>query len=423
MVVKMENRPTRILAISYFFPPVSTPRSIRLAILSSYMVDQNMADWTILCGDFTERQPWLSLDEKLLSIVSKKIKIVRVRSYENKITNYISRKYYPFTLFSNAYISWYPFAVHKIRELLKKNSYDILISFSSPVTSHLVAYKIRNEIELPWISFFSDPLSNSPIFEPDKKRNTFYQKIEKRLFTSADILEFPWKHTGDFATSKFTDNIRDKTYILPHMYSEKIHDACRNYSFQSIFIKSKFKILYSGTLYGNRLPTHLFEALTDIRRKNKNCYQDLQIILLGSKTKLIDSLIQEYQLSDVVKATFDVSYLKSIFYMQESDLLLVIDSPIKYSPFFPSKLVDYIGAQKPILGIASEIGPTTDILRDLQQPCITSFNAEDICDQIVILWKLWQEKKLYQCSLNRGEKFEVSQVAKLQKVIINELIK
>ena len=45
-------------------------------------------------------------------------------------------------------------------------------------------------------------------------------------------------------------------------------------------------------------------------------------------------------------------------------MLLILDAPFKISVFFPSKLVDYIGANKPILAITPE-GSCAEIVRKL----------------------------------------------------------
>jgi hypothetical protein len=46
-----------------------------------------------------------------------------------------------------------------------------------------------------------------------------------------------------------------------------------------------------------------------------------------------------------------VSYQESLSLMAASDGLLVIDAPMQRSVFLPSKLIDYVGAARPILGI------------------------------------------------------------------------
>ncbi|GMA50015.1 hypothetical protein GCM10025857_13720 [Alicyclobacillus contaminans] len=53
-----------------------------------------------------------------------------------------------------------------------------------------------------------------------------------------------------------------------------------------------------------------------------------------------------------------VTYFESLNLMTKSDVLLLIDAPSKtgINPFLASKLVDYLGAGKRILGITDEKG-------------------------------------------------------------------
>jgi hypothetical protein len=50
--------------------------------------------------------------------------------------------------------------------------------------------------------------------------------------------------------------------------------------------------------------------------------------------------------------------------MGTADLLLVVDAPAERSPFLPSKLVEYVGAGRPIAAF-SPPGPAADLVRRL----------------------------------------------------------
>jgi hypothetical protein len=63
--------------------------------------------------------------------------------------------------------------------------------------------------------------------------------------------------------------------------------------------------------------------------------------------------------------------------MVASDALLVVDAPGAHSLFLPSKVVDYLGARRPIFGITPE-GPTARILTAFGQPVVTPERQEDI---------------------------------------------
>lgn len=50
--------------------------------------------------------------------------------------------------------------------------------------------------------------------------------------------------------------------------------------------------------------------------------------------------------------------------MVDSDGLLIMDAPADLSVFLPSKLIDYIGAARPILGITPP-GTSSDLIRKI----------------------------------------------------------
>ena len=68
--------------------------------------------------------------------------------------------------------------------------------------------------------------------------------------------------------------------------------------------------------------------------------------------------------SGLVRVKAPVTYIDSLEKMQESDLLLILDANFRNSVFFPSKLVDYIGAKKPILAITPE-GSCANIVKEI----------------------------------------------------------
>jgi hypothetical protein len=79
----------------------------------------------------------------------------------------------------------------------------------------------------------------------------------------------------------------------------------------------------------------------------------------GVKVEAVGSIPPRMLRSDALRrlpaglfaARGSVSYRESVRLMQTADVLMTIDAPARYSVFFPSKLVDYIGAGRQLLGI------------------------------------------------------------------------
>ena len=69
--------------------------------------------------------------------------------------------------------------------------------------------------------------------------------------------------------------------------------------------------------------------------------------------------------------------------MKTSDCLLVIDAPFANIVFFPSKLVDYMGADKYVLGITPEKGTASKIIKEMGGDIVDPNNVNDIYNLIL----------------------------------------
>ena len=65
--------------------------------------------------------------------------------------------------------------------------------------------------------------------------------------------------------------------------------------------------------------------------------------------------------------------------MIEADALLVLDAPAEASVFLPSKLIDYIGARRPIFGITPP-GVSASLIRELGGEVADPGDAHAIAD-------------------------------------------
>jgi hypothetical protein len=134
-------------------------------------------------------------------------------------------------------------------------------------------------------------------------------------------------------------------------------------------------IRYIGEFYGPRTPRPLIEIALKLEAETVESQPDWRIELYGriacrDKNRCEELLAR----SRTVSALGEVNYTRSLELMLGSDALLVIDAPAEKSPFLPSKLVDYLGARKPILGLTGNgaasalIRRTGGIVADVTRP-------------------------------------------------------
>jgi len=354
---------TKVLFFTYAFPPINAPRSVQIARLLKH----SSLKPSIVYGQghYAEDQD-LYCDYK--NYVKKTIRIPFTKMDETiaKI-----RRKQPFDVLkhSDLFQSWSIKAADKV---IRDFDYDVVVSFGSPMSVHLGALKIKQKTNVKWVACFSDPWSDNPFEKRSPAHQRKIERYEQQVIQNADCVFFNTQETIDLVMKKYDTALLDKTKILPHSYDPDLYpkkEAKKN---------EKITLRYIGHFYGNRSPEPLLKAL---QKLPSNLLKKIKIECYGSvQPHLID------QYSDLVGTTVffndPVSYNDSLKLMSSADGLLVIDAPADQSVFLPSKLVDYIGAQKPILGITPP-GASHRILSDLNYPVANPNDTQSIEKMII----------------------------------------
>ena len=91
---------------------------------------------------------------------------------------------------------WQPFALKAVTELLQKEDIQAIISSSSPVTSHLIANKLKTRYKRPWLADFRDLWSQNHNYSYGPLRKFWDRRLELKTLAQADALvtiSQPWR--------------------------------------------------------------------------------------------------------------------------------------------------------------------------------------------------------------------------------------
>lgn len=273
---------------------------------------------------------------------------------------------------------------------------DIIVTFGQPMSTHLVGRKLKKLYpSLKWVAHFSDPWVDNLYNDYNWWTHFINQHFQDQVFVNADKLLFTSQETIDLVTMPYFKKICNKADVLPHCFAEKLHQLPIKKT-----KRNQLLIRYVGQFYGNRQPDPLLKALQKIPQ---NMLNKIRVEFVGSSTASLQERINHAELEKVVYPMPSVSYLRSLKLMNESDILLNIDAPVDSSPFLPSKLIDYIGANKPIFGITPP-GAASKLLRDLKCPVSSPDNPDEIADKLEKLISfLLEGKKITLPEMIRGE--------------------
>lgn len=246
------------------------------------------------------------------------------------------------------YRDWKPSVLSAIQNVSRQSDYqpDVLITFGTPMSDHLIGLELKKIYGVPWIAHFSDPWIENEFKGYNSLTRGINLALERKVVEAADRLIFTSDETVALVMSKYSADLGAKTRVLSHAFEPSLFERPQKDTGSRIVVR------YVGDLYGRRTPAPVFRALAEIAASDPALLEDVRFEFVGS--------ITDFKLSDVgfdqlprglVEFRSTVDYLKSLELMAAADGLLVIDAPAATSVFLPSKLIDYIGAGRPVLGI------------------------------------------------------------------------
>lgn len=254
------------------------------------------------------------------------------------------------------------------------SSYSAVITVSPFHTVNPMMVRIKRlRPDVRWIAHFGDPWSGNPL------ENRWYARHwnawrEPQALRAATYITHSSVHALEMVLNNYPFLRRERTRVIPHEFDRALYPS------RPKRINDKITLRFVGTLFGRRSPAPLFMALTRLLGRRFDLRGKLAIDLIGPTDRPLNSWESYEELpTGLVRQLPTVGYIDSLQLMYDADLLLMIEADVAATPFVPSKLMDYMGANTPIIGIAPP-GGCHEILDRLG--CLTA-NPYDV-DAITI---------------------------------------
>lgn len=339
--------------------------------------------------------------------------------------------------------------------------YDFMMSRSMAPESHEIALEIkRKNPDKLWIASFGDPIANNPynklinygspfrikgkgifnysiryVFSPKrfikniwweykdkrykKKCTRIYkdEKLQDFVLKECDIIIFNNKYQRDFMLEGYSDEVKNKSLVLPHGYDTDFYSKVKNKK-----DNKKINISYLGHLDDIRTPKNFLKALCRLKKQKKNLYDKLKIEIYGNMAPNDKIFLVDNDLCDVIKFKKPVKYFESLEVMKKSDLLLLIDANLgavlPNNIFYAAKLADYIGSGSNIFGITMLDGPSFDIIKEVGG-VVCSHSVDDIYNNLVMVL----EGKIKITNKDRDKNYDMKTISMLFDKTIDKKIK
>lgn len=253
---------------------------------------------------------------------------------------------------------WAEAVARQALALHRERPFDVMLSRSTSCFAHLPAMLLRRELRIPWIANWNDPpghLFPAPYSYPLSSAERFFKNRYLRAAAQmADVNSFPSRELMDYLRVPLGLERGGRSVVLPHV-------GLGRYGQSTLSRPGRFRISHAGNLSRERDPSSFLRALAGLVQAHPQVQIEFEII--GQMDDSFAPLITELGLDRVVLRTPGLPFLDCLRRLEESDALLLIEAPCAQGIFFPSKLVDYAEAGRPVLALSPEGGVVENLIR------------------------------------------------------------
>ena len=412
----IKEKITTVLLVHYYFPPRGGAAVQRFVKFCKYLKQFNCRVIVLTSGvDYSLR------DDGLLDSIPSDTRIFT--TYEPGQKKAIEGQFGRRNMIIDAFLVWVPIAVKKARKIIASNDIDVIFTTSPPHSQQLIGQRLKKKTGLPWVADFRDPWTSDLRFMKYKKgwRGLIDRWVEKRILKHADIVVA----TTPMATEMFRGKApkscaQSKFRCIINGYDPDDYKQTGEVSTELI------KFAYVGSTGPDiSNPSFFFHALKKAVDTMPKFRENIQIQFIGTVDFQNKQLIQSLGLEDIVKCVGFLPHREAIQLMIESDVLLLFELPMgnndEPTRVIPSKVFEYIGANRPIMAMVVE-GDTADLVREYSMgKVIDPRNLDDISSAIIEYFRQFQAEQLRGFDSPPPAKFSRKEQAKHLAEIFHEL--
>jgi len=423
----------RILFIAYFFPPCPSIGSQRPYKLAKYLSVHGWEPIILTPQAAGKRPEGLKVietqDRDVLGDLKASFRFdprkgmheqLGIEVHKNfdyrTIRSKIIRFFKEVIAFPENEIGWYPFAVDSASEVLKNDHVQAIISTSFPVTSHMIAKRLKEQYGIPWVADIRDPWTQNPYWTKYEIVKFFERKLEVRVLSQADILVVVSPLWVDLLKSLHKGA---RVLCVPNGFDPD------DFPGSPINLTRKFTLTYTGQMYnGKRDPGLLFKVVSNLIKEGRIDEELIDIRFFCLEESWLLHEVRRYNLDKVVSFHGYVPREDALKRQRESQLLLLLlwekDGE---EGFCPAKLYEYLGAKRPILAIGGSNGGVVQEILSTTEAGKFASGYEELSSVLLQFYEQYTaDLQITSHSNHNIEKYTYYSIAKEYSEILNQLV-
>jgi hypothetical protein len=247
-------------------------------------------------------------------------------------------------------------ALRVARNASRSRRFDLVMSFANPYSTNIIGALVAERENLPLIAHYSDPFVDSPFQIVPEHVRRGRLSAERRVLQRAEHVVFVNRQLRDWVLDRHDSGLVKNTHIIPHSYEAALFP-------RDAGSRSDGKVIFRhiGALYGPRDGCSLLDALVLLRQRKPDLLKSVMFEFVGPDLygagTPFSAEVARRELNDPVRIESVVPYAESLAKMCAADVLVNIDAGTGAAIFLPSKLIEYLGARRPILCLTQPGSP------------------------------------------------------------------
>lgn len=386
----------KVLFLLYYFPPMGGSGVQRPLKFLKYLPKFGWEP-IVLCPD---HGAYTQMDASLLDdIEALNIKVVRVAN-ETPLNTAFGRFFAksaelikkPIRLLNNWLFipdnkkNWTIKAVEIGEKLIKDEGIQLIFSSAPPFSSHLAAIELAKRTQTKVVVDYRDAWTNSHLARfPTKWHKNQNINLENRVAKAADAICAI--NSPILVSVSKGGKSQQLNRVISHGYDQADFIKAAELTVNpKLTDKDAVYFIHNGLFYNERKPNELLKALA--MAKKNGSIPKLKLVLQGGLDRIQKLLIEKMRLQEHVIDLGYQTHLQSLCNMMACQAtILLIGHKTRPEQIVTGKLYEYIGAQKPIIGLVP-VGIAKNILTDYGASYFAKpYDIEQIANTLTTCYK------------------------------------
>ena len=384
VIARPETSFRRLLLVGYFFPPQPKGGAHRLGHIAKHLPEFG---WDVTVVTPTHHLKKVGMTNRGSSALTHwhevGRQVLRHARLLRPIANALIRLYkFPHSLrnFPDSTVWWIKPALQEIDELFGRQPFDAVLTTHSPCSCHLIGAEVARRYRIPWVADYQDLWTYNGSSTKSSFRKLIEKQVEQQALKRASAITCCKESFVSRLDELQQTKGRKKVRVIPFAVDLDEWNSVPDVP------PDDFRISFVGNMYPKHItPDVLFAALAKLREAGDPAGLEAEFHYYGSSHEIVLAAARRHGIEASVFIHGVVSRRSALEAERASALLVSVVNPDSHAPnphvWFPSKLFEYAGAQRPILAIAP--------LRSIQQEFIResglgyfAFNVEGCVDAI-----------------------------------------